>query len=390
MTNTLQPEPIVDLENYYDVYNLTRELDRVKSQVFLGNGAAFLGPLMCAMDFVWTKDIPTAATNGVTVWWNPDWFLQMPMESRKTVLIHELRHVAYMHLSRVLGRDHKIFNYACDYVINNELDSDGYSFEGTGGGLINHDFDGMNAEAVYEHLISNPPPMCAPWGPGITGDEIDMYPGDIETQQKAINNVIQASHTARISGHPGDIPGEVELLLEKFLAPKVAWEAALQQFFMELGEDDYSWARPNRRYQEMYLPSKIPDFNGLAHLAYYLDVSGSVSDGDVLRFNSEVKHIKDTFNPELLSLIQFDTRITHVDEFTRDDPFEKVIVVGRGGTHLGPVYADIMERKPTAAIIFSDLYCEQMADPGIPVIWVVVGNRNAQVNFGRKIHIGNE
>ena len=234
MTNTPPPEPIVDLENYYDVYNLTRELDRVKSQVFLGNGAAFLGPLMCAMDFVWTKDIPTAATNGVTVWWNPDWFFQMPMESRKTVLIHELRHVAYMHLSRVLGRDHKIFNYACDYVINNELDSDGYSFEGTGGGLINHDFDGMNAEAVYEHLISNPPPMCAPWGPGITGDEIDMYPGDIETQQKAINNVIQASHTARISGHPGDIPGEVELLLEKFLAPKVAWEAALQQFFMEL------------------------------------------------------------------------------------------------------------------------------------------------------------
>jgi predicted metal-dependent peptidase len=382
----MDPEPL-GTEHDYDMASLERELDRTKSQIFLGNNAAFYAPLMCSMEFVWTEHIPTAATNGATIWWNPRWFLSLVPETRRTVLVHELMHVALLHLVRGEGRDQKIWNYACDIRINNDLERERYSFAGVEGCWKDQSFGDMPAEEIYDILYQRKQdPQCAPWGTG--GDEGDMQEPDKATKQKVIASVVQASHQARLSGQAGSIPGETKTYLKKFLEPKLPWETLLYLWFNELGQEDYTWARPNRRYQEMYLPSLQSQHNGLEHLAYYLDVSGSVSDHDVLRFNSEVKFIKETFNPQKLTLVQFDTRITATKVFTEDDPFDEIVVVGRGGTCLVPVRDHILEHRPTAAVIFSDLYVPPMEPVGnIPVLWVAVGNQNARVNFGKLIHI---
>src|SRR5690606_10120403 len=108
-------------------------------------------------------------------------------------------------------------------------------------------------------------------------------------------------------------------------------------FFTDLLDEDYSWKRPNRRYQDMYLPSRFTDDGRLAHLAYYLDVSGSITDPQVLRFNSEVKYIQEDLKPEKLTLIQFSDKITQVKEFEVDEPFDEIKVVGRGGTLYAPI-----------------------------------------------------
>ncbi|MFP3693432.1 DUF2201 family putative metallopeptidase, partial [Burkholderia sp. SIMBA_048] len=83
---------------------LNRELDRTKSAVFLGKTAAFLGSILCSHNFVWSEEVPTAATNGITLWWNPSWFTKLPVETRKTVLVHELWHPARLHMLRLNGR----------------------------------------------------------------------------------------------------------------------------------------------------------------------------------------------------------------------------------------------------------------------------------------------
>ena len=72
--------------------------------------------------------------------------------------------------------------------------------------------------------------------------------------------------------------------------------------------------------------------NLLAHLMYFEDVMGSISDEDVVRFNSEVKHVHSYFRPPLMSLVQFDTIIQQVIEIKDSDEFTQVKVVGRGGT----------------------------------------------------------
>lgn len=375
-----------------DTYNLQRELDRTKSSIFLGKSAAFLGSVMSSLEFIWDTSIPTACTDGVRMMWNPDWFMKMNPEARKTVLRHEIDHVARLHMLRGEGRDPEIFNYACDIRINNDLENEGYSFAGIECCWKDQSYDAngkMAEEDIYDLLIQNSikPPQNAPWmsEPG-EGDMRNIGEGSKHT---IINNVVRAVHQAKLANAAGSIPGGIEEMLNNFLSPVVPWETLLRRWFTDMLDEDYTWKRPNRRYSDMYLPSRFTDDGRLEHLVYYQDVSGSVSNQDVHRFNSELSFVWKEFKPQKMTVVQFDTKIHKIDEFKEGDTFSEIKIVGRGGTCLRCVREHILEAKPTAAIIFSDLECPPMRklDTDIPVIWVVVGNKKAEITFGHKIHI---
>jgi predicted metal-dependent peptidase len=374
-------------EDTIDLHQLTRELDRTKSAVFLGSNAAFLGSLMCSLTFSWTRDIETAATNGIDLYWNPDWFRKLPQKTRESVLLHELWHVARLHMVRLGTRCPDVWNQACDFRINNDLTNENYTFDGTKP-CLDHSYDAngiMSEEDIYDLLMKPGSPPLPQQG-DLAGD---ILPPDNAQKQAAVNAVVQAVQSAKMMGQAGNIPGDIEETLKQFLEPVIPWEVVLMQFFTDLITEDYSWRRPNRRYCDMYLPSRFTDDGRLEHLAYYLDVSGSITKQDILRFNSEVKYIQTVLKPQRLTLVQFDTRITNVKEFRESDPFDEIRVIGRGGTCLVPVREHIRETEPTAAIIFSDLCVKPMEPLGrdIPVIWVATGNPGATVPFGKLIHI---
>lgn len=370
--------------------DLKRELDKTKATVFMGSNAAFFGSLLCSLEFRWDESISTAQTDGREIVWNPDFFTPLYPDERKFILLHEIHHVARLHMIRMGNRDPKIWNQACDLRINFDLVQEGYSY-----GRLKPWYDPnvgkLAEEDIYDLLISGQiPPPPSSWM-GVEGDDGgDMQPnGDIPNAE-IIGRVVQATQQAKLAGQKaGNISGQIEELLEKFLAPIVPWQTLLNNFFTDLVEESMSWNRPNRRYQDIYLPSKYTDEGRLEHLIYYLDVSGSISNDDVIRFNSEVKYIKETYNPKKLTLVQFDTQITKEQDFYEEDPFEKIEIVGRGGTSLVPVWHHIHEHNPTAAIIFSDLECSPMSQlkRDIPVIWIVVNNPSANVSFGKKVCI---
>ncbi len=373
----------------FDEAMLNKELDRVKSRVFINNGtAAFLAPLMCSMEFRWMPSISTACTNGLFVGWNPAFFSQLEPATRETVLVHELWHPALLHHVRRGSRDPKIWNQACDFRINNDLQKAGYSFKGVEWCCLDPSLDKngrMAEEDIYDLLMQGE--LVAPPNP-FGGDDGDMHEPTEDEVRSSVNAVIRAVHEAKAAG-AGSIPGIVKETLDKFLEPVIPWETELMAFMTDLLEDNWSWARPNRRYQDVYLPSQTTDEGRLEHLAYYLDVSGSCSNADVLRFNSEVKYIKEVLNPQKLTLVQFTTDIVHETVFLEGDPFEETIRYGCGGTSFVPVRKHIMENKPTAAIVFSDMQCSQMQplDYDIPVIWVAIRAAGVKVPFGKLIHI---
>lgn len=205
-----------------------------------------------------------------------------------------------------------------------------------------------------------------------------------------ISTIVRAVQAAKMSKEFGNLPGELTLMVDEFLSPILPWEVLLQRYFTELSKDDYSWKRPSRRYDDEYLPSLLGE-NGLEHLIYYMDVSGSVTDEDLKRFISEVKYIHSNLAPKKLTVVTFDDEIQDVYEFADDDDFDRIEMHGRGGTSLREVFEHIEKHKPTAAVIFSDLYCSIMEkDPKVPVLWVVVGNPKAVTRFGQMIHIQNE
>ena len=272
----------------------------------------------------------------------------------------------------------------CDIRINNDLEKQGFTFEGIQPWKDHSYPEDMPEEDIYDILLSNnvKPPPC-----DMANDlDEDADPSE-EGRIQQLQAVSRAKQQASMIG--GSVPGDVEKLLKEFLDPVIRWEVQLQNFFTELIVDDFSWRKPSRRHQEIYLPSLVADESRLEHLEYYVDISGSISDDMIIRFNSELKYIKDTLNPQRLSVIMFDTQICDVFEFTESDSFDKIKVVGGGGTSLAPVRERINTSRPTAAVIFTDLCCHPMAplDYPVPIIWVVVGNPHATVPFGTAIHI---
>lgn len=377
---------------------LDRELDRTKSKVFMGKGtAAFLGPVLCSLDFVWEPRVKTAATDGRKVWWNPTFFMSLTAETRATVLVHELWHPALLHGIRRGGRDPKIWNKACDYRINNDLLAAGFSFKGIEWCCLDPSLDDngrLSEEEIFDLIQSGAitPPANAPGSGGDDADwgDEDMVEPSNEDAQKVVEMVMRAVHQHKLAGGAGNIPIVIEETLAKFLEPIVPWEKELMQFCTDLVEDGYTWSKPNRRYaHRVYLPSVTLEEERLRHICYYLDVSGSCSNHDVLRFNSEVKFIKEVLRPEKLTLVQFTSEIVHEEVFLDEDPFEETIRYGTGGTSLVCVRQHMLKNRPTAAIVFSDLDCSPMQKLpyDIPVIWCAVRAAGRKVEFGKLIHM---
>ncbi len=372
---------------------LMREYDRTQAQAFLGKSAAFFGSLLCSLKFSWQReDCNTAQTDGVELQFNPDFFIWMKPPARETVLMHELWHVAYLHGIRQGSRDADTWNQACDIYINNQLEEDKYSFDGIENCWKDPSYKGWVEEDIYDDLMKNPqkkPKGSGAFGHGAGGDMKAPAPGS--SPATVVNNVVRAMQQQKLAGGTlaGSGAGRMQEVITQFLKPVVPWQQVLMDFFTDIDDTKYTWARPNRRYTDIYLPSLVDDEGRLRHLAYFEDVSGSISKADSLRFNSEVAYVKTQFNPKKMSLITFDTTIQDEINITEEDTFEEIKITGRGGTCLVPVRDWIIKNKPSAAIIFSDMHVAPMEELpfDIPVIWVCLGNRNATVPFGELLHI---
>ncbi|WP_244832370.1 VWA-like domain-containing protein [Caballeronia sp. TF1N1] len=369
-----------------DLRVLNKLLDVCKSSVFLSRDmAAFLGSIMSNLDFIWSRELPTAAVDGIHFWWNPEFFMSLDPDSRNTVLRHELWHVARLHMVRQGGRDPGDWNKACDHVINNDLKKEG-AYMGGFPYLMDPQYDNMAEEDIYDHLQSLPTVPFNAFGPG---SGLDMFPISQADKNKIVQTVVTAIQQAKMSG-AGHVPGDITEMVEQFLKPVIPWQTVLQRWFSEMLEEDYTWAKPNRRFDDVYLPGRKLEMGRLENLRWYIDVSGSITMSHATRFKSELKFVKDTFRPEKLTVVQFDTKIQRKDTWEEDDEFERLEITGRGGTSLDCVHRDMLEEKPTAAIIFSDMECSPMDARGvedIPVLWVRLGRRGHTPSFGDVVEI---
>lgn len=383
-----------------DYQELDYLLEKTKYQVFMGKNSLFLGSIMSTTNFVWDTTISTAATNGTVIVWNPYYFLSLTPRGRVTILKHELWHVGYLDCIRVGSRNHLAWNYACDIRINNHLHNEGEAC-GISDVKINlwldHAYDGMSPEDIYDKIYPQDiEDLVLKYGEAhddLSDPEIpsEVFPQKID-KWTVLNNLIASVQSTAIGGGggAGSVPGEVETTLKRFLAPKLPWNQLLFNFFNENYQQDYSMKKPNRRFQDMYLPSLVDsDEGGLDHLMFFGDVSGSVNDAEFTRYCSEVKYIKDHFNPEKLTFVQFDMTIQSIKTWEQNELFDEVVRKGYGGTSLDCVRSLILEKKPTAVVILSDLQCTPMEPIAqiykVPLLWVAVNNGGAKVNEGKLI-----
>ena len=85
----------------------------------------FFGSVVANVKYKETKEIKTAATDGKTIYYNPDFLESLNVEQQTFTFAHEVCHIAFNHILRSEGKNQKIWNTATDAVINQFLMRDG-------------------------------------------------------------------------------------------------------------------------------------------------------------------------------------------------------------------------------------------------------------------------
>lgn len=332
------------------------------------------------------KSIKTAMTDGKNIHYNPEFLTEIGYEYAKTVLAHEVLHIAFMHMTRRGNRNPKKWNIACDYAINQLLANSNFSIPQDA--LISPMYNNMSAEQIYTMLPDNDDESDNdnndPGGLGEVRDGADTQTSKDQLEQEIKQLVQQAINNGKKAG---DIPGNLSTALTEVLEPRVSWREILYQFVCEIVKNDYTWKQPNSRYLSsgIYLPSLRNEEIG--DIIMLVDTSGSVSQHMLNQFAGELQSILSNF-ARGFKVIYVDTEVANVQDIEPDDIFN-LEVKGRGGTDFEPGFQYIEEKglDPKCVIYFTDGECSNFPDtPDYPVLWACT-DKNFKAPFGETVFV---
>lgn len=348
----------------------------------------FYGSIALEMPYALKEDlpIPTAATDGETIFYHPGYVRELTDKGLTFITGHETIHAAHRHLDRVGNRDIGRFNVAADIVTNQTLVDNaigvmppGLIYDPNlyyaGGGMVNKIYDLIKPDdkrnAVDEIMPS--PPGSNPAGQAM----------------KARARMQKAYETAKAAGNMTGVTSDI---LEMFKTPKVSWQDELQEAQqVPTAGTERTYSRRNRRYPSIdtVLPGKYNDTVG--PIVFAIDCSGSTSDAMVQQSGAEVQSAREEMRPEQTYVMYFDSEVKKVDVFGPDDPMQ-VEVHGRGGTAFSPIFKYIEDNgiEPEYVIVATDGHCSDYGpEPSYPVIWVLMDGYGAPTPpFGRVIDTG--
>ena len=251
----------------------------------------FFGSLLFRLKGRECRSVQTMATDGVSLFYNPDFVETLNAATLAGTLAHEVMHPALHHHVRRSGRDPKRWNVACDFAINPLLVDAGLSLPD--GVLIDDRFRGMSAEQIYNLLESqseseteqdsgheggddepggreskdeasrgdsNSP--SAPVTEGGIGQVLDAQPpeeGTPNIEEQAREWDVAVNQATTVARQAGKVPAGLHRTLEGAAEASVDRRELLRRLWSETTPADYSWMRPNRRHlwTGLYLPGVV-------------------------------------------------------------------------------------------------------------------------------------
>ncbi len=383
-----------------------------KSRTALLLDHPFFGALLFRLGASPSTSVATMATDGVSLFYNPEFVDTLNAAELAGVLAHEVMHPALQHHTRRGDRNQARWNMACDYAINPMLLDAGLVLPKDV--LIDNRFRGMSAERIYNLLeedekeegstgqsesqpgngsggsedgsVQNNPcgdEPSAPSTPGGVGQVLDASapdegdgPSIAEQAREWQIAVEQAETVAKVAGK---LPGGAVRALEAAQAAKVDWRELLRRAWSDTIPADYSWTRPNRRHiwAGLYLPGITSE--GVGEIAIAVDCSGSVSPRQLGLFEAEIRSIVVGQRPRLVHVLYFDAVIQKVEMYLAGQPIS-LCPVGGGGTDFRPCFDWLEEQGivPQTLVFLTDL-CGRFPTetPMYPVIWASTECRKA-------------
>lgn len=360
-------------------------LKKAKLALMSNPSAVFFTTVCFSLRMQWEPGIPTAATDGSRIYFNPTFVLTLTPAETVFLLLHETLHVAFLHFCRVGTRDKKKWNYAGDYVINAELIKAGFTMPK--GGLHDKKYDGMTVEQVYNVCEEPPQDFDCDLIPNPNGSANPNGTQTAEQQKSEVDQIlVRAALQTKMAGiSPGTIPGGLDIYIQSLTNPQMPWQHILRRFMTRVIKRDYTFQKLNRRFLPDYtLPTQSGE--GMSSLAIAVDSSGSVNDAQFEEFLGEAHGILRDLKPEKIEFLLFDTAIKSVDTLRSVRDLKKVKFTGRGGTNINPVIDWAIENRPQVLLIFTDGgYSAPKRKPKCPVIWLINDNPDYVAPYGKTI-----
>jgi len=370
--------------------NALTKLTKARTQLLIKNPFMSLLVLRLALE---ESPIHTMATDGRNIVYDPKFVEKLSMEHLKGVIVHEVMHCMFFHPFRRGNRDRKLWNIACDYAVNLIITEDLGMFLPEDA-LCDVRYRGMTAEAIYNQLLSesnpdsgsgsgsNSNPNSGSIGQCPWGQIEDAEGSKEEIQQLEAAWQMASEEAATTAKMAGNLPKSLEELVKKAQA-KINWREQLARIIGGISKTDYAWYPPDIQYIQHKL--HIPTLNApsIGHLVLALDTSASVSSDEIGQFFGELQYIVDNVKAERFTVIQCDTKISHIEEPEALDDL-KPHIYARGGTRFEPVFEWCEDQQVDALLYLTDMEPMYWPDkPDYPVHWV----RTADIDAPYGSHI---
>lgn len=424
-------------------YNKRLLLSRMR--VLLNNG--FYGLLLMHIILALDEECESVATDGNRIYFAPKFLDTISDSELDFVMVHEILHVALRHCFREDGRDTKLFDDACDIVVNsnillaNNMDKKSITLKNYGVSKHktpdNREGYKFTAEEIYNMLLLSVGSKSSSESKLLDGVELEVSSkkqpvnklnNKIETGEKLsglsdgqhswdnhsrwkqddttnlkdvwLKRIVDAAEAIEIqeaSKERGTIPLFAKRLLKDMKKPQTDWRTILTDFVQE-EICDYSFSPPDRRFDDS--PFYLPDFNekdfSISNILFMVDTSGSMDERMISTAYSEIKGAIEQFDGKLKGWLGFfDAAVIEPKEFESIDELEIIRPEGGGGTDFDVIFEyvneNMAENPPVSIVILTDGYApfpNENKSNGIPVLWLL-NNEDVNPPWGKVARVKN-
>lgn len=341
----------------------------------------FYGDILMKVSIIEDTSVRTAQTDGTCIRYSPFFFAGLKEGQRNYVILHEVLHILLMHWKRAGERDHRLWNVACDFVVNGIIDNMIWKLRSVAkierpavGCFLPYRYNGTSAEEYYARLLKE--------NKGNTGNRVafegkpvvfrdDIIESDNMTEEEAaivtaairemVNDVIKRRGTSGCMDVPSDI------LNLKETARRLPWNKLLAEFLTERVDEESSYFTPERKYIHMGLIvpgyGKIDD--ELQDIWAFVDCSGSIRKDELEKFMTQLYRIAKEFKCHF-NIAFWDTKVKDIYKNVSDkEEILKCKPTHTGGTDINCIYSYLSENKikPEVMIILTDGYFGNLTLP---------------------------
>lgn len=373
--------------------------------------------------------IPTAATTGKRIFWNPDFILKYDLFALRNTLMHEGLHVNYDHCERRGIRNPVLWNVCVDYAVEH-INMDDIKIRGFNPGeMINKhcgqfctlkqleemivikkiNMEGSwwysdpdlpvefrTPERLYKHLYDlmqkngynldkeNNSEFISSMGEHTR----DTHLAPEETQQETIKRMLYAANAAKQMN--GTIPAGLAEELGELIKPKIRWQDSIRMKYSNKIKTTNDWSRLKNR--PLFMGLMNPKKRGRSSkFCCLLDSSGSMQKDDFIYGVSQLLGLKGKATGHLVCAdaeVYWDKMMV-IDDCSKEY-LQNIKIVGRGGTILHTYFSQYEEKVGECDFLvvitdggLCDIDISNMVNPSIPVYWLITSESGFKPPFGK-------